>query len=126
MSIRLTFTRSGGLVAAPGLRVQASATLTGDGGDVVSSDGYCRRIGSDEAARLMADCDAVSAQWLRLKSHSSPSADAFVFALTIASEGRHVEIDSRRIGESPEQVRIIAWVSAEADLIFQHRTQAKP
>src|SRR5438105_11231050 len=57
----MTFTRTGGLVAAPGLNVRASVALDDSGGNVTTEDGYWRDVDAAESARLIVDAEAVAA-----------------------------------------------------------------
>src|SRR5437763_1088744 len=90
----LTFTRSGGLVGAPGLRVHGTVEIAPGQGLVTSADGYRRPLGDQEAAGLRQDGEAALASGTLAMSGESGGADAFRFRLMIADETRSLTIES--------------------------------
>jgi hypothetical protein len=121
MSTRLTFVRSGGLVAAPGLLVRADVTIDGSRGDVSTADGYHRSLEAAEAEELVAATNDVSARDVAdLKD--GLAADAFRYEFTITRGGRAVIVRGEGSTVDTAVARLVEWASAEADRIFQWRS----
>jgi len=121
----ITFTRTGGIVAAPGLKVHASATVDSRGGEVTSDQGYQRMLDASEAARLLQDTTATIAQAGRLRagSRGHRPADAFRLALTLDSGSEAVDLsaDDGDSASLPEFARLVDWALREADAIVRAR-----
>ena len=58
--VKISFVRSGGLVAAPGLQVRALVTLDASGGVVVSEPDYRRVVDPHESAQLAGAAEALA------------------------------------------------------------------
>ena len=120
--VRLSFTRSGGLLAAPGLRVQASVTVETHGGEVVSAGGYWRTMDAEESGELIANLEAVSRELSIDDGPPSQTRDAFMFTFAIEIDDQRVEIDNRGSRQSSGLQQLVEWASREADAIIRRRT----
>jgi hypothetical protein len=119
---RLSFVRSGGLVAAPGLLVRADVTFDASGGEVSTVEGYRRPLEPAEAAALIAATEGVAVREAAdLKS--APAADAFRYEMTIERAGKPLTLRGDASSVDPSIVRLVTWVSAEADRILQWRAR---
>ena len=124
----ITFTRTGGLVAAPGLRVRAAVTLEASGGEVTTTaDGYRRTLDSPESAALFADAQAALATIERpcgAGHHGSP--DAFRLEVTITADDLRtvvVRSDDAELAAIPALARLGEWATREAEAIVRHRLE---
>ena len=125
--MRLRFTRTGGIVAAPGLDVRGSATLDYPGAAVTAERGYARPLTPDEAAGLRTSAGAV------LASSAGQSADppirrgrdVFRFAIEIDAGTRSAEWRGLEEGDAgdPALEALVAWVSREAMRIARSRLE---
>ena len=129
--VKLSFARSGGLVAAPGLQIRASATLEVSGGLVVADPDYQRVLDPQESAAVMSAAETLARSVPRVldAAHvavSEPTArDAFRFQFTIeTSSGDRADLltsepDSR---SGPAELgSLVRWAAREADAIVRRR-----
>ena len=130
--VKLSFARSGGLVAAPGLQIRASATLEVSGGVVVADPDYRRLVDPQESAEVMSAAEAL-ADALR-QAHGAvddaPRAqtaarDAFQFQFTIetasGTRADFVSSEADAMNRPADCRRLVQWASREADAIVRHR-----
>ena len=138
--VKISFVRSGGLVAAPGLQVRALVTLDASGGVVVAEPDYRRVVDPQESADLAGAADALAHtfrqahgvasrhdQAVAADAERAPSAaarDAFRFQFTIeSSSGVRVDLRASDVDLSgpPELGRLVQWAAREADAIVRKR-----
>ena len=127
--MRITFSRTGGLVAAPRLRVRAEVALDAAGGEVTTADGYRRTLDSAESAALFADAEAALAAIERrgepshgASHHGSP--DAFRLEVTITADNSRTVVvrgDDAELAATPALARLGEWAGREAEAIVRHR-----
>jgi len=119
--LTITFSRTGGLVAAPGLRVRGVAVLTDEGG-TVSAGAYARAISTEEAAALAAAAREAIDECRRHLVQPAPAPDAFRYSFTIAGDRDETAFGTSDAGPSPPAVaRLVAWARTEADAIVASR-----
>ena len=124
--MRIAFSRSGGLAAAPGLQVRGSATLDPSGGDVTSEPDYHRNLDAAESMSLMNNAEAARAAAEELPTAGNPRArDAYQFSISIdtpQSGSATIRVQGDAAPTDPPAIaRLVEWVSREADAIVQHR-----
>ncbi len=121
----IAFTRTGGLVAAPGLQVRASVTLGPQGGEVTSADSYHRTLDASEAATLLQDATATLAQSTSLRGGGKGHRPADAFRLTLrldsGSEAVDLSADDAELASVPPFARLVDWALREADTIVRAR-----
>jgi hypothetical protein len=122
LRMKLTFTRTGGLVAAPGLQVQAVVTIDPDRGEVTAED-YRRVLGQDERAALLADVASVAHTQPAPQRTAPRAPDAYRFRFSIGNGQATTTIDvgASQPSLSPALARLVDWASREADAIVRAR-----
>jgi len=139
--VKISFVRSGGFVAAPGLQVRASVTLDASGGVVVAEPDYHRVVDPPESADLARAAEAL-ARTIRqdpdeasrhdplvaadaARTPSTAARDAFRFQFTIeSSSGAHADLRASDVdlkSGPPELDRLVEWAAREADAIVRKR-----
>ena len=129
----ITFARTGGLVAAPGLGVRAAVALDAAGGEVTMADGYRRTLDSAEGTALFADAEEALAAIERrggvsptASHHGSP--DAFRLDVTISADNSRMAVvasDAAELAAIPALARLSEWAAREADAIVRHRFEGR-
>jgi hypothetical protein len=118
----MTFSRSGGVAAVPGLRVHATVSFDASGGTVSAGD-YSRSMSAGEAAALAASARHAMADMRARPPSSAGARDAFVYRFSIAADDRNVMltlVDDGLPRPEPEQ-RLLDWARAEAAAIAGQR-----
>jgi hypothetical protein len=121
--MRLTFVRSGGFAAAPGLRVEASVTIDAATREVVADPDYRRTLDPEESAALAEDAERLLRAG-RLSPSSPEARDSFRFQLIIddaSGASAAVEWCDPASSAPPALARLIQWVAREADAIVRAR-----
>ena len=138
--VKISFVRSGGLVAAPGLQVRALLTLDASGGVVVSEPDYRRVVELQESAELAGAAEALAHTSRKdegvasrhdqtvaagaARAPSTAARDAFRFQFTIeSSSGVQATLRASDVDLSgpPELGRLVQWAAREADAIVRKR-----
>jgi hypothetical protein len=134
--------RSGGFVAAPGLRVRGSVTLDSSGGVVVGEPDYRRIVDPQESADLARAAEALADTFRQAhdvagrhgraagteaaRTPSTAARDAFRFQITIeSSSGAHADLLTSEVdfkNGPPELGRLVHWAAREADAIVRKRS----
>jgi hypothetical protein len=116
--MRITFTRTGGLVAAPGLLVRATAVFTATAGETTADRGYRRFFNEAEsrhvtqaALAVCADLDSGPAR----RGVGRP--DAFRFRFEIESGSDTVSLDDVDLPASAAMRVLSDWVAEKATRI---------
>jgi hypothetical protein len=139
--VKISFVRSGGFVAAPGLQVRASVTLDASGGVVVAEPDYHRVVDPQESADLARAAEALAHTFRQdhgvasrhdhlvaadaARTPSTAARDAFRFQFTIeSSSGAHADLRASDVdlkSGPPELGRLVQWAAREADAIVRKR-----
>jgi hypothetical protein len=139
--VKISFVRSGGFVAAPGLQVRAWVTLDASGGVVVAEPDYRRAVDPLESADLAAAAEALAHTFRQARGVASPhdppvaadaartpsaaARDAFRFQFTIeSSSGAQADLRASDVDVKsgpPELGRLVQWAAREADAIVRNR-----
>jgi hypothetical protein len=139
--VKISFVRSGGFVAAPGLQVRASVTLDASGGVVVAEPDYHRVVDPQESADLARAAEALAHTFRQdhgvasrhdhlvtadaARTPSTAARDAFRFQFTIeSSSGAQAEVRASDVdlkSGPPELGRLVQWAAREADAIVRKR-----
>jgi len=123
----LRFTRSGGLVAAPGLTVHARLELLDDGsGTVASAPGYRRRLSSDEGLTVLAAIDRlVESPGATSDGDSSRDCHRYEFEIRLANGGwQQLSVSGTPLSDSPRGAAVaelVDWARQESDAITSAR-----
>ena len=125
----ITFARTGGLVAAPRLRVRAVVALDAAGGEVSTADGYRRTLDLAESAAPFADAGEALAAiecWGEARHGASRqgSPDAFRLDVTITGDYSQTVVvprDAAELTAVPAVARLGRWAEREAEAIVRQR-----
>jgi hypothetical protein len=134
--VHLTFTRSGGAVAAPGMTVEASVAFGAAGAELtVTGDEYRRHLTAAEIAQLLKDVDVARFFQLRADLRASSPAGFDQYQYDISLETRDGKKHSVTIGgsQSPDELnafapglgRLFGWIQRETDAIWQARVSRR-
>ena len=139
--VKISFVRSGGFVAAPGLQVRGWVTLGASGGVVVAEPDYRRVVDPQESADVARAAEALAHTFRQAPGvasrHDHPVAadaarrpstatrDAFRFQFIIeSSSGAQADLkasDADLKSGPPELGRLVEWAAREADAIVRKR-----
>ena len=139
--MRITFGRSGGIVAAPGLTIKASLNLSGGGARVTdTASGYVRDLSAEDGQKVRARIDTTS--FFRLprelrslnesttRSGRSSIADQRQYDITVHSDDglEHSVTASETMADELERLspglgQFLSWISEESDRIIRYRMQ---
>ena len=131
--MQIKFGRSGGIVAAPGLTIEAALELSGTTGRV-SDAGYVRDLSAQEAQEVSAMIDPVS--FFALPADLRPSnqsiADQQQYHVTVRMpDGREhsVTMSEMMSGDldqrSPGLGKFLDWMKQECKRIMKYRVQQR-
>ena len=128
--VRLTFTRSGGFVAAPGLIVSATVDVDEHRTRVTAEGGrYTRDVPAKEAAALRRiDPAHLSALESKRRPSTSAQADQYQYEITIEVAGgrKHtLTVSEQAASEDAGLAALLDWVRQECEKIWEHRIQQK-
>jgi len=129
--MQITFVRSGGLAAIPGLSVEGTVDL-GDARPQVTSASarYQRELTPQEVEQLHAATDpaALSRARTALASRASRTYDAYQYEVTLAPKsGQRQTVTFNATGGdevgrvAPALGRLVQWIDDEAQRIREHR-----
>jgi len=120
-TVIISFVRSGGFTAAPGLRVSGTVTIDDGGASVRAEPSYRRVLGEDERQLLLEAGQALLGRNETISSAPGPVRDAYQFAFTVGEEGKHVTVtaDSGSLASSGPLQTLIEWASREAASILK-------
>ena len=123
----LRFTRSGGLVAAPGLTVHARLELLDDGsGTVASAPGYRRRLSSDEGRSVLAAIDRL-VESPGATGHGDRACDhyRYEFEIQLASgDCQQLSVSGTPLSDTARGAAVaelVDWARQESDAITSAR-----
>jgi hypothetical protein len=130
--VRITFTRSGGIVAAPGLTIEGSASIDAGGAHVTADGGqYTHRVSAGDIVDLIKRLDVAHLFSLKkdLRSASGGSADGYQYDIAIeAPNGKRHSLtvgDGQSVHELDAMAHglgaLVEWVRHECDAILQAR-----
>jgi hypothetical protein len=122
--MRVTFVRSGGFAAVPGLRVAATVTLDDSSAAFVEAEpAYRRDLDASESERLMVAARDVIAHGEQLGSPGGADRDAYQFAFTLEDGGRQVNVSvSSGSSSLPPSLRtLVDWASRESAAIVRSK-----
>jgi hypothetical protein len=134
--VRITFTRSGGLVAAPGLTIEGSVSVDTTGAHVSADGGqYTHRVSAGDLVDLVKRLDIGRLFTLKkdLRSPSRGAADQYQYDITLeTSDGKRHSLTvggQQSAGEldsmAPGLGALVDWVRHEADAIWQARVERR-
>lgn len=114
----ITFLRTGGFAAIPGLRIRATAVLSPDGGRV-SAGNYTREMNAAEADALAAAAREAIAEASSSSSLNTAARDAFVYQFSIVEDdGAVTAVTAIDAGPSPPALqRLVDWARTESAAI---------
>jgi hypothetical protein len=130
--VRITFTRSGGIVAAPGLTIEGAVSIDAGGAHVTADGGqYTHRVSAGDIVDLVKRLDVGHLFALKkdLRPSSGGAADQYQYDITLETPDgkRHSltvgggqsagELDSMAHGLGA----LVEWVRGEAEAIWQAR-----
>ncbi len=132
---RITFERSGGFVAAPGLNIKGTADLQRDETAEVKADtaGYHRGLSPQEAQKLrsminFADFVKLGSDLRKQTAKAESTADQYQYDITVeTSEGQHhtVTIGDQPASEldrlAPGLGRLAEWIRNESRAIWNRK-----
>jgi len=130
--VRLTFTRSGGLVAAPGMTIEGTVSIDVDGAHVTADNGaYTHRVSAGDIVDLVKHLDGGRLPALKkdLRALSGGPADGYQYDITLETpDGKHHSVTvgeqqsaTQLDGMAPGLGGIVDWVRGEAESIWQAR-----
>jgi phosphohistidine phosphatase SixA len=130
-NMRITLGRSGGLVAAPGLAIQATVDLSdGQGRVTESASNYAHNLSASEAQKLRGQIDAGCFFKLPAETRSPSVADQYQYDITVRlDDGRQHSIKtSDTMSDKLEKLcpglgKFLDWTTEEFDRIMHHRIQ---
>jgi hypothetical protein len=133
--MQITFVRSGGLAAMPGLSVQGTVDL-GDARPQVTSESarYQRELTAREIEQLQAAADpaTLSRAKTALAARPTTARDAYQYDVTLAPKGGRPETvtfnatggdDIGRV--APALGHLVQWIDSEAQRIVAHRLKSR-
>ena len=127
--VRLTFTRSGGFVAAPGMVVSATVEVDERRTRVTAPGGYTRDVPVSEAAALRRiDPAQLTALESKQPPPTSAQADQYQYEITIEVAGgrKHtLTVSERAAAGDPGVAALLDWVRQECEKIWEHRIQSR-
>ena len=128
--VRLTFTRSGGFVAAPGMIVSATVDVDERRTRVTADqDRYTRDVPATEAAALRRiDPAQLTALESKQPPPTSAQADQYQYEITIEVAGgrKHtLTVSERAAAGDPGVAALLDWVRQECEKIWEHRIQSR-
>lgn len=129
--MKISFVRSGGLAAMPGLRVEGVVDLDDRGAKVTSEPSKYRRelpTAEVEQLRLVADPARMSQARAALASPSRKLYDAYQYDITVdTSDGKRQRLTFNAAGgdevdqAAPGLGSLVRWIDNEAERIKEHR-----
>lgn len=121
----ITFTRSGGLVSAPALRVAATVTLESSQAVVTADPDYRRELNKDESQQLFAAASAILQGGGAPQAPStSPARDAYQFVFTIREGARDTTVTATAGSADNGPIQQLAeWADHEATAIIRARSK---
>ncbi len=130
-NMRITVGRSGGLVAAPGLTIQATVDLTDGHARVTeAASNYAHDLSAAEAQKIRGQVDTACFFKLPADTRSPSAADQYQIDITVHSDdGRqHSVTTSDTMADKLEKLcpglgKFLDWTSQEFDKIMHHRMQ---
>jgi len=130
-NMRITVGRSGGLVAAPGLTIQATVDLTDGHGRVTeAASNYSHDLSAADAQKLRGQIDTACFFKLPAETRSPSAADQYQIDITVHSDdGRqHSITTSDAMSGKMEKLcpglgKFLEWVTQEFDKIMHYRMQ---
>ncbi len=130
-NMRITLGRSGGLVAAPGLTIQATVDLTDGHGRVTeAASNYSHDLSAADVQKLRGQIDTACFFKLPAETRSPSVADQYQVDITVHSDdGRqHSITTSDTMADKLEKLcpglgKFLDWVTQEFDRIMHYRTQ---
>ena len=129
---QITFERSGGFVAAPGLVVKGTIDLKPDGTAEVRSEvaGYHRQLSSEELLRLRETLDVIDFTKLQPELRNPRAADQYQYEITFQTpdgKTQTVRVDESPASEleksAPGLGKLADWIRREAAAIGQRRVK---
>ncbi len=128
--LQITFERSGGFVAAPGLTIKGTLHLTPDGTAEVHSEGagYHRQLSSQELLALRETLNSIDLAKLAPDCRNPRAADQYQYEVTFQTDDgktQTVRVDESPVSEleksAPGLGRLADWIRKEAAAIWQAR-----
>ena len=127
--VRLTFTRSGGFVSAPGMVVSATVDVDERRTRVTADEGrYVREVPPIEAAVLRRIDPARLSALESKREPTSAQADQYQYEITIEVAGgrKHtVTVSEQAAAEDAGLAALLDWVRQECQKIWDHRVLQK-
>jgi broad specificity phosphatase PhoE len=130
-NMRITLGRSGGLVAAPGLAIEATVDLSdGQGRVTEAASNYAHNLSASEAQKLRGQIDSTCFFKLPAETRSPSVADQYQYDITVRlDDGRtHSIKTSDTMSDKLEKLcpglgKFLDWTTEEFDRIMHHRMQ---